>query len=163
MERIDEIRRKYDPAESLVRPHITLVFPFESAIGEKELAEHVAQCLIGAEPFSLSLHGISAQKGFGNYLLLNVHTGKNTIKDLHRRLYSGLLEQYKPHWCRTFEPHMTVGKIDDDDQFAIAVTAVADMDDCFETCVSEIAIEVIGPDGSSQIESTFQLKAVQSA
>ena len=30
MEIIDNIRKKYDPLAELVRPHITLVFPFES-------------------------------------------------------------------------------------------------------------------------------------
>ena len=29
---IDRIRSKYDPLAELVRPHITLVFPFESDI-----------------------------------------------------------------------------------------------------------------------------------
>ena len=32
MEIIDRIRRNYDPLADLVRPHITLVFPFHSDI-----------------------------------------------------------------------------------------------------------------------------------
>lgn len=34
---IDEIREKYDPLSNNVRPHITLVFPFESNISKVDL------------------------------------------------------------------------------------------------------------------------------
>ena len=35
---IDEIREKYDPLAKLVRPHITIVFPFEMEITNDELS-----------------------------------------------------------------------------------------------------------------------------
>ena len=35
---IDEIRAKYDPLAKLVRPHITIVFPFEMEITNDELS-----------------------------------------------------------------------------------------------------------------------------
>jgi hypothetical protein len=40
---IESIRRKFDPLAGLVRPHITLVFPFESDIGTDPLRRHVAE------------------------------------------------------------------------------------------------------------------------
>ena len=39
MEIIDNIRKQYDPLAELVRPHITLVFPFESQISNEELTQ----------------------------------------------------------------------------------------------------------------------------
>ena len=38
---IDEIRAKYDPLTKLVRPHITIVFPFEMEITNDELYDSV--------------------------------------------------------------------------------------------------------------------------
>ena len=35
---IDSIRIKYDPLTKLVRPHITLVFPFDSDMSNDELS-----------------------------------------------------------------------------------------------------------------------------
>lgn len=39
IEIINNIRSKYDPLSLLVLPHITLVFPFELEISNKELEE----------------------------------------------------------------------------------------------------------------------------
>ena len=41
MESIDNLRAKYDPLFSLIQPHVTLVFPFESTITTAVLAQHV--------------------------------------------------------------------------------------------------------------------------
>ena len=37
MEVIDKIREQYDPLANLVRPHITIVFPFDSDRSNEEL------------------------------------------------------------------------------------------------------------------------------
>ena len=36
---IDEIREKYDPLHNLVKPHITLMFPFENDISNTLLSQ----------------------------------------------------------------------------------------------------------------------------
>ena len=43
---IDEIREKYDPLSELVRPHITIVFPFEMDITNEELSMVLCQDLV---------------------------------------------------------------------------------------------------------------------
>ena len=154
---IDGIREKYDPAARLVRPHITLVFPFVSALRAGEIRAHMLDALAGMEPFEVALQGISAQRGFGNYLLLNVHVGKNTIKQMHRRLYTGILEPYKPVWCRTYEPHLTVGRMDDADAFERALQDTKGVEDRFETAVDSVCVEIIETDGSSTIETVVTL------
>ncbi len=161
MDVIDRIRAKYDPVAHLVRPHVTLVFPFMSDLGADEIRKHVQNSLAGVQPFLLSLQGIIAQKGFGNYLLLDVHRGRNKLKEMHRRLYTGILAPYLPSWCnpdcRPYSPHMTVGRVEDDEAFAVAVEAVSAVNDLFQTTVREIAVEIIEPDGSSTIESVLSL------
>ena len=73
MEIIDRIRRNYDPLADLVRPHITLVFPFHSDITDAELGSHIENAISGIPPFSLQLTGISKEENvFGNYLFLNI-------------------------------------------------------------------------------------------
>lgn len=154
---IDGIREKYDPAARLVRPHITLVFPFVSMLDAEKLRVHMQGALAGMEPFAVTLQGISAQRGFGNYLLLNVHVGKNTIKQLHRRLYTGILEQYLPVWCRTYEPHLTVGRLEDPQAFEQALEDTRNISERFETVVDSICVEIIETDGSSTIENVVAL------
>ena len=58
MDIIDRIRDKYDPLARLVRPHITLVFPFENemsneTIEEIALRELKEECGITAEKLEL--------------------------------------------------------------------------------------------------------------
>lgn len=52
---IDKIREKYDPLANHVRPHITLVFPFESDIETTELKEHISTVVSDIPPFELFL------------------------------------------------------------------------------------------------------------
>ena len=70
IEIINEIRDRYDPLAKLVRPHITIVFPFESEMTNDELAEKLTRSLKDVGPFELVLHGFS--KTDDNYLFLNI-------------------------------------------------------------------------------------------
>lgn len=56
---IDKIREKYDPLSNHVRPHISLVFTFESSITSNELNEHMKKALSRIKPFRLTLHDIA--------------------------------------------------------------------------------------------------------
>ena len=50
---IDQIRSKYDPLAQYVKPHITLVFPFECNLTVDELRNHLNCVLADFEPFEL--------------------------------------------------------------------------------------------------------------
>ena len=58
---IDNIRKKYDPLAGLVRPHVTLVFPFESSMSNGELERVLNDRLMFIKPFKLRLAGVSRQ------------------------------------------------------------------------------------------------------
>ena len=75
MEIIDNIRKQYDPLAKLVKPHITLVFPFESPLSNEDLKYILDKRLDAVKPFHLTLGGISKQEDiFGN---LSYTTGKS--------------------------------------------------------------------------------------
>jgi 2'-5' RNA ligase len=52
---INEIREKYDPLANHVRPHITLVFTFESSLTSIEIKGHLKKVLDGTRQFRLTL------------------------------------------------------------------------------------------------------------
>ena len=56
---IDKIRSKYDPLAELVRPHVTLVFPFESDMTDNEIRSILESRLQDIRPFDLTLQGFS--------------------------------------------------------------------------------------------------------
>ena len=51
---IDEIREKYDPLAKLVRPHITIVFPFEMEITNDELSIIIENRLRDIKSFEIN-------------------------------------------------------------------------------------------------------------
>lgn len=151
---IDGIRAKYDPLAHHVRPHITLVFPFQSDISTKELQAHLDKVLSKVKPFEITLQGITPVKSFGNYLFLGITDGIEEIVDIHRSLYTDLLAHIHPLWLKKggYLPHMTVGNINDEEVYKTAVEEVKDVGDEFKTIVKKISVEIIDDNEDSLIE-----------
>jgi 2'-5' RNA ligase len=103
---INIIREKYDPNYSFVDPHIAVVFPLDSSIGEQELNDHIQEVIKSWKPFKISLAGL--EKSWDHYLYLTVQQGKNEIALLHDNLYSGILSSF---WLKEiqYKPHVTLG------------------------------------------------------
>ena len=157
IEKIDELRKKYDPAVNNIAPHITLVFPFESNIDGTSLREHIEKNVKGIKPFKVELQGISGENK--NYLFLNVIKGKEKLTELHNKLYTGILEEFKPEFLNTikFKPHLTVGKLDNDEEFVKAIEDTEDFNEVFKIMVERITVEIIGEKQEAIIESEIDL------
>ncbi len=140
---INDIRKKYDPLASLVSPHITLAFPFDSKMTNEDLKLHLEECLNDIKPFTLELVGFSKQGSkYGNYLFLNVAQGMEVIKNIHDRLYTNELKQFDVD-C-DYIPHMTVGKVSSMELLDEAFDDVSKCNDKFSTVVKKISVEMIG-------------------
>ena len=123
--RINEIRSIYDPNKSYIDPHIVVVFPIDSTIGESNLIDHIQSVIKNNTSFPISLSGL--EKSWDHYLYLTVSNGVEMIITLHDKLYSGVLEKY---WFKDvpYKPHITLGffadrqaKFDKSDIFDIKV------------------------------------------
>ncbi len=159
MDVINKIRDKYDPLAKHVKPHITLVFPFESDIDYSRLKKHLEATVSSVDPFVLKLSDITPVRSFGNYLFLNILHGRDEIVELHKKLYTGILEEFYPQWLNgsDYNPHMTVGKIDDEEKFKSAVTEASKVKDTFETVVDKVSVEIIDENQHSIIEVEIEL------
>ena len=63
-----------------MRPHITIVFPFEMEITNDELSMILENRLRDIKSFEIEMQGFSkCEDRFGNYLFLNVVTGMENI------------------------------------------------------------------------------------
>lgn len=158
---IDEIRGKYDPLANHVRPHITLMFPFKSNIESIELANHLKKVLSTIKPFRTVLKGITPSKQpFGNYLFLNIENGNDEIIETHRRIYTGILEPFMSPRLKAggYQPHMTVGKIECEDRFKLAIEETKNISDTFDTIISKVSVEIIDENEDSIIEIEIELE-----
>lgn len=146
---IDVIRKKNDSLYNLVKPHITLFFPFQDKISNIELENKLEEYLIKIKPFKLILQGISTQKdNFGNYIFLNVKDGRKQIIDIYKNLYMNIWGQEKNY---PYVPHMTIGKLQSKEKMIKAYEDIKGLDISFETFVDEIFVEEIGNQGESLI------------
>lgn len=154
IEIIQRLRERYDPLAASIAPHLTLIFPFESALTTNELAEHVSKAVAGFEPFSVRLQGITGQEG--EYLFLNVKRGTDQLIELHDRLYSGLLASFlRPEL--TYRPHLTVGRLPDTASFRAALDEATQVILAFEATVEAVTLYRIEPGLTRPIEHVAQL------
>ena len=150
MDIIDEIRDKYDPLAKLVRPHITIVFPFEMDITNDELSMFLENRFSDIEAFEIELKGFSkCEDRFGNYIFLNVVNGAEIITQLHDLLYSNEFNSFD--LGMTYVPHMTVGKLKTVDELNKAYDVVKDNKTLFKSIVTKISVEMIGENEESII------------
>lgn len=140
---IDMMRKKYDPLANLVRPHITLVFPFESDISNDEISDILEKRLYNFKSFILTLQGISkVADSYGNYLFLNIIEGQQEIIDIHNILYEN--EFSKWNLGLQYAPHMTIGKLDNENELDYAFDEIKICQEKFSTTVKKISVEMIG-------------------
>lgn len=140
---LDNIRSEYDPLAKLVRPHITLVFPFKSHMSDKELAQILNARLHSLKSFHLSMGGVSKQENvFGNYLFLDVSQGTEEICRIHKMLYDNEFKEFDIGL--QYIPHITLGKFDTVPLLDNAFNKIGTMITAFHTTVNRISVEMIG-------------------
>lgn len=150
MEIIDNIRNQYDPLAGVIKPHITVVFPFESRMSNEELMHILNERLQGIKPFELKLGGVSKQEdAFGNYLFLNILQGTEVIGYIHQVLYDNEFKEFDIGL--QYIPHMTVGKLPTVEALNSAVRNIGSISDTFSTIVNKISVEMIGENEESII------------
>ncbi|WIG59295.1 MAG: hypothetical protein OJF49_002042 [Ktedonobacterales bacterium] len=153
-EEIERIRRAYDPLADSIPPHITLVFPFTSALSSDELLEHMRHAVAGIPPFPVHLQGVTGH--MSEYLFLNVKRGNDELIALHDRLYTGILAPYLlPQF--TYTPHLTVGRLASVAAFSAALQDAQSLTVRFEETIHEISLYAVEPDGRRAIEGHVAL------
>lgn len=152
---IEEIRKEYDPLYGKIRPHITLVFPFESCIETDALQAILGRCLNMQKPFALTARGVLASD---RWLLLDIPTGRDTLIGMHERLYGDAFAEYRPGWLGEYRPHITLGRFASAEQAKEAQAGLRGFDREFRCRVDTVSVEIIGENEESIIELEYHLQ-----
>jgi 2'-5' RNA ligase len=141
------VRDRLDPLARKIPAHITLVFPFESAMSNFELEAHLRELVAHSRRFGVVFRGITAHED--EYLFLNIRRGNDEVMQLHDVLYSGALALH--HVRRhTFVPHVTVGRVRSE-QVPEALEATAGMNSPIQANVEAIAVYAVRRDGARPV------------
>jgi 2'-5' RNA ligase len=111
--KIQEFRKKHDPYFQLIKPHITLMFPFPDT-DRKRVEQHVSDVARGFPQFHLKLVGL--KKSFDNWLFLLIGEGNDRIVELHDKLYAGMFRRYLREDIE-FIPHVGLGLFEKDEDY----------------------------------------------
>lgn len=145
--KIQEIRNKYDRLATLIAPHITLAFPFSHNMSNEELIRKLTNLLEDFSPFTIVFKGISLSKD--NYIFLNCIQGNKEIIQLHNKIYEQILSSHFKNYIK-YIPHITLGKTNN-------IMKLDSFDYEFTTVVDEISIELIGEHEESIIIKRIKL------
>ncbi len=144
---IEAVRERFDPLAAHIQHHVTLVFPFELPVSDEQISDHVADV---AKQFDTFTMGVGpAQPVDQDQVWLPVTTGVATVRQLHQRLYTGLLAELRDTEI-PYQPHITIARVPADQQ-AEALKAAASLKEGLFTTIQHLVIERIAQDGSSQI------------
>ena len=85
MDKLQEIRQKYDRLADKVCPHITLAFPFSDSISDEELTYKLSDLLSTWSPFKVEFRGVSLSDD--GYIFLDYVKGFEEIIKLDVEIY----------------------------------------------------------------------------
>ena len=154
IELIEHLRLAYDPFAAVIRPHLTLVFPFESPISAEQLALHMSRVAQILGPFPLHMQGITGYAS--EYLFLNVKSGNDQLIALHEQLYTGVLAPYLT-LEETYLPHLTVGRLSNTTAWTSALRQAQSVTASFETEVHELIAYRLEGETSGNVECGVRL------
>lgn len=147
IDKIQEIRNKYDKLVTLIPPHITLVFPFNNEITNENLIEKLSTLLKDFSPFNVTFKSISLSND--NYIFLNCIKGSNEIIKLHDEIYERILPTHLNKSIK-YIPHITLGQTDN-------LSNIQNFNYEFNALINEITIELIGENEESIIIKNIKL------
>lgn len=150
--KIQNIRKRYDELFNVIMPHITLAFPFNNNISNEQLKKKLENIVADIKPFKIKCKGIvlkNDERINTNYIFLNIVEGKEIIQKIHSQIYEKILKDVDIKKYN-YEPHITLGTINNPNE-------EIKLNDEFETMVESITVEQIGENEESIIEFELAL------
>ncbi len=143
---IQQIRNQYDPLASHIRPHISLVFPFDSNRSNQDILKAVEASAKTFFPFIATFNKLGHDDN--GYVWLAASTGRQKLIEVHDALYedncfSSFLRQDIP-----YNPHITLGKVKKEDT-QMVMEEIEKQNIFFSVLIETLSIENILPNGDS--------------
>jgi 2'-5' RNA ligase len=157
VERIEAFRRRHDPMAALVPAHLSLVFPFPTALTRLQVETHVQRVVSRWPPIPVTFRRVRTEAN--EFVFLMAARGAASIKGLHDRLYTRSLA---PHLRRDlpYEPHITLARHArfDDLQRALEEAEEAFGDE-LSAVIREVALLAVGRNGKISALRNFALNS----
>lgn len=152
--KIEKIRKKYI-SDKNIKPHITLVYPFE--VDSKKLDEHIKKVVKKIKPFKLRLTGLR-KSTTGHYIYLLLDKGKDKVTELYRNLNKGVLRNFRNKDIPRYIPHLSLGEFKSKREIDKAIKEVKKENINFKTEIKSIQLLTIEK-GALKRTQNYQLES----
>ena len=155
IERLEAFRRRHDPMAALIPAHVSLVFPFPTALTRLQVETHVQRVVSRWPPVPVAFRRVRTEAN--EFVFLMAQRGAASIKGLHDRLYTRSLA---PHLRKDlpYEPHITLARQGDYQRLQEALAeAEQEFGGELEDVLRAVQVLAVGPDGKITPLSTFAL------
>lgn len=157
IEAIEAFRRRHDPAAALIAAHLSLVFPFPTALSRLQVATHVCRVAGGWPPIPVTFRQVRTEAN--EFVFLMAARGAASITALHDRLYTRSLQ---PHLRRdlAYAPHITLARHPEP---ARLEAAIAEAENAFraefEDVIRSVTLLAVERNGRIEWLETFPLNS----
>ena len=157
IKKIQSIREKYDSLYTNIRPHITLIFPFESELNEKDILKNIKKTLVNTKEFSASFQQVSGDFKNG-YVWLEADEGREDFIQIHDVLYQN--ELFKPYQRKDipYIPHITIGQSLSQSEATWLAKDIGKNIGEFKTIINKVSVERILDNNNSEEIAQIDLK-----
>jgi 2'-5' RNA ligase len=157
IERVEAFRARHDPAAALIAAHLTLVFPFPTALTALQVRTHVQRVVSAWPPVPVTFRAVRTEAN--EFLFLMAGRGAASVVALHDRLYTRSLRQHlRPEF--SYAPHITLARYAELDKLE---RAREEAEDLFRDEMSDVMREVtllsVARDGRIAPLATFPLNS----
>jgi len=155
IDRVEALRTRHDPAARVVAAHLTLVFPFATALTALQIETHVRRVAARWPPIPVTFR--RPRMHVNEFVFLMASRGAAAITAFHDALYTRSLQ---PHLRRDipYEPHITVAR---DSGFAALERALAEAEEMlpgeYADVMREVVLLDVAADGKITALKTFSL------
>ncbi len=153
LEAVEAFRRRHDPMAALVAAHLTLVFPFPTALTQLQVETHVRRVVSRWPPIPVTFRGVRLHAN--EFVFLMAVRGAASIVGLHDKLYT---RSIRPYLRRDlpYEPHITLAR---NASLAALENAHAEAEDTFPGEVSDVirAVTLLALEQDGRIERSSEI------
>jgi 2'-5' RNA ligase len=148
IECVEAFRRRHDPMAALIPAHLTLVFPFPTALKRLQVETHVKRIVSRWPVLPVSFRAVRMHAN--EFVFLMASRGAESVVALHDKLYTRSL---RPALRRDlpYDPHITIAR---NARLAALEDALEAAQDVFgrEMADTMRAVSLLAVDGDGRIE-----------
>jgi len=155
LERIESYRKRHDPQAATIAAHLTLVFPFPTALTALQVETHVRKVASGWPPIAVAFRPV---RGLNNeFVMLMATRGAAAVTQFHDTLYT---RSIRPHLRKDipYEPHITIARQPEPARYEAALAeAEAEFHGEFDSVLREVTLLSLRADGKIDRLNTLPL------